>query len=297
VTAPAMSAIGIHPAAELFPAMEAAEFGELVEDVRARGLLEPIVLYGGAVLDGRHRYRACLEAGVEPRFETYEGDDPLGYVTARNLRRRHLSANQRALIAARLANLPLGTNRHTRRSAPGRIYAQPEAAAALQVSERSVQRARRVLREAPQLAAAIERGETTVKQAEAQIAGRPPGVAKTRAAVAERRVAVRELTERGHLMADIAERLGIGPEAVRRHAAAAGVVTVDAKLGKLRRIDPNRVAKGIVDGAIVPEPLLELIEGHYDDLPPASLTEWIDSLGKSITVLTRFRNRLKGVRG
>jgi DNA-binding Lrp family transcriptional regulator len=91
-----------HPVANVFPLLDSAELDELVADVKSQGLREPIVLCEDKILDGRNRYRACKEAGVEPRFINYEGDDPLAYVISVNLRRRHLAAGQREAVLKEL---------------------------------------------------------------------------------------------------------------------------------------------------------------------------------------------------
>lgn len=57
-----------HPAASLFPLLSGDEFKDLAADILDRGLLNPIVMHGGEVLDGRNRLIACIAAGVEPRF-------------------------------------------------------------------------------------------------------------------------------------------------------------------------------------------------------------------------------------
>jgi ParB-like chromosome segregation protein Spo0J len=77
------------------------ELAELAADIRARGLLQPIVLDAeGRVLDGRNRFAACELAGIEPRFETYEGDDPDGYALAVNGQRREMNKGQKAVVGA-----------------------------------------------------------------------------------------------------------------------------------------------------------------------------------------------------
>ena len=94
-----------HPLANLFPLIEGDELVDFVEDVRANGLLVPIVLYEGMILEGRNRFRAYSAAGVAPGFEQYTGDDPVGFVVSMNLRRRHLDESQRAMVAAKLATI------------------------------------------------------------------------------------------------------------------------------------------------------------------------------------------------
>lgn len=67
---------GNHPYADAFPMASEEELGELAESIAAVGLIHPIVLTPqGEMLDGRNRLAACEKAGVEPAFETREGDD------------------------------------------------------------------------------------------------------------------------------------------------------------------------------------------------------------------------------
>jgi N6-adenosine-specific RNA methylase IME4 len=93
--------LAFHPVADIFPMMTSEEHTRLVDDIRANGQQEPIWLHpDGRIVDGRNRYRACAEAGVEPRTRTWGGRGSLvEFVVSLNLHRRHLTASQRAMVA------------------------------------------------------------------------------------------------------------------------------------------------------------------------------------------------------
>ena len=90
-----------HPISEIFPLLTGQEFAELVESMRLAGFdpEQPIFLYDGKILDGRNRYRAALEARVEPVIKTWTGDDPLAFVLRMNLVRRHLDLDDRIRLS------------------------------------------------------------------------------------------------------------------------------------------------------------------------------------------------------
>src|SRR5208283_3022212 len=91
--------------------MVGSDYVELKADIAAKGLRQPVILLDGMILDGRNRYHVCVEAGVQPNFRDYQGDDPAGFIASANLYRRHLSTGQRALIASKLADSKHGGDR------------------------------------------------------------------------------------------------------------------------------------------------------------------------------------------
>jgi len=152
-----------HEYANFFPVMTDAEYSGLLQNIRDNGLLEPIVIYNGKILDGRNRYRACIELGIELRFEYCdEIIDPLQYVLSKNLHRRHLNESQRAMIAARLETTKQGRQG---KDANLHVISRPEAAKMLNVSSRNVATAKQVLEIAPpEVIAEIEAGKLAVSK-------------------------------------------------------------------------------------------------------------------------------------
>lgn len=93
--------LDLHPACAALPELSPERFAEMVESIREHGQEDPIVVHDGQVLDGRHRLRACAEAGVEPRFEEWDGrgGSPVGFIALKQIR-RDMTKSQRAMWAA-----------------------------------------------------------------------------------------------------------------------------------------------------------------------------------------------------
>ena len=98
-----------HPICLLIPSADEDELQNLTDDIRAHGLIDPIVLFEGMILDGRNRAAACERAGVAPRYAQFGGgrEDALILVISHNLKRRQLTkqAIADALVAAEDFNL------------------------------------------------------------------------------------------------------------------------------------------------------------------------------------------------
>jgi ParB-like chromosome segregation protein Spo0J len=164
--------IEFHPLSMLFPLMEGPDFDALVADIKANGQCEPITLHEEKILEGRNRYRACKQLGKDTRSEPYIGDDPLGYVISKNLRRRHLIPAERAVIAEKLATMPQG-ERTDLLSAKLRKVNQAEAAKIMNISVRYIQMVKAVGKKGvPELKGALNDGKVSLMQA-AKIAKLP----------------------------------------------------------------------------------------------------------------------------
>ena len=86
-----------HPLSAAFPRMADDEFQDLKDSIETSGVLNPISLLDGMVLDGWHRYSAATELGMNcPAVELGDDIDPRDFVLAQNKARRNLTASQRA---------------------------------------------------------------------------------------------------------------------------------------------------------------------------------------------------------
>ncbi len=119
----------VHPVAAMFPEFPPEEYANLRADIEANGVRFPVVVCGRWLVDGRTRLRACRDLDLEPPIqELDERTNVVEWIVSANVRRRHLSTSQRAVLAAQLA------------AAEG--VTLEDAAASLSVSRMSVARAR-----------------------------------------------------------------------------------------------------------------------------------------------------------
>jgi hypothetical protein len=153
------------------------EFEGLVISVKKYGLFEPILMWQGWIVDGRHRHKACLKSEVEPEYEYLPDDMPFNVVmdrvVAANLMRRHLTTGQRAMTAAALANMTVGGDRgnqygKSQRPNSANAKSNKDAGDQLNVGKTAVKTAKDIKRDAPDLAEKVKKGEMTLNAADTE---------------------------------------------------------------------------------------------------------------------------------
>jgi ParB-like chromosome segregation protein Spo0J len=201
-----------HPICLLIPSADDDEFQDLTDDIRAHGLIAPIVLFEGMILDGRNRAAACERAGVAPRYVQFEGgrEDALILVVSHNLKRRHLTkqAIADALVAAEDFNL------HYTFVEPAAAADGPEAQSVIKITEPKTASSRKLAQAAgrvvshvmiaatrkvkekgePELQEAVKKGRIGVQDA-AKAADLPPEQQKAIAGSPKPRRAAAEAAE------------------------------------------------------------------------------------------------------
>lgn len=160
----------VHLVADIFPRMTATEYAALRDDIKAHGQREPIWVFDGQIIDGRHRAQACEELGIEPAVREYDGDESglVGFVVSLNLHRRHLDDDQRRMVGAKIVTMTQGRPAETSQIAN---ISREQAAALVNADVPGIDRARKVVKHgAPELVAAVESGKVSVSAAAAAAA-------------------------------------------------------------------------------------------------------------------------------
>jgi ParB-like chromosome segregation protein Spo0J len=179
----------VHPAANLFPMMDADALKELAADIKEHGLVQPITVHQRQVLDGRNRLVACQMAGVAPKFADWTGTgSPTAWVISVNLHRRNLTQSQKAAIAFEVLSL-YEAEAKERQAIQAKINqpqakvqnveiipplekakARDKAAESVGVNPRYISDVKAIAQERPEMVEKIKAGEITIPAAKKEIA-------------------------------------------------------------------------------------------------------------------------------
>jgi ParB-like chromosome segregation protein Spo0J len=145
-----------HPVADAWPMMAGQAFQELKSDIGKHGVRNPIVAHvDGPIIDGRARYIACNQLGIEPPISVFSGTvyEIMDHCIGLNSHRRPLAVHQASQVAVRLANIP------------GVTIA--ESARRMRVSATSAERTKRIMaRAVPELLQMFQIGDLSIAAAE-----------------------------------------------------------------------------------------------------------------------------------
>lgn len=260
-------ALPVHPAAEVFPMLSEEELDDLAADIKANGLLQPLVVKDGVLIDGRNRREACQRAGVEPRVEELNGTDPVAYILATNVNRRHLTKGQRAMAVAKLYPEPERLKR-----------AGSSKNEDLKIAPAYVSQARTVLRWLPEIADLVMAGSKPLNDAyqdaqrlKEQAEAEPPRLERLRGRAPE----LAELVDEGRMRLTEAESAYAGrQEDARRQRQA----ILDILAGLDRMVDEFADGKRRAD-------LVEHLQADDRLRARQLMTTWISNLIATVEAL------------
>ena len=162
--------IPIAAVAEFFPAMSEEQYKSFKDGIALDGQQDPIKIWRGELVDGRHRLRACKELGIPVRCKDIddESDSVFAGLTA-NLARRHMSTSQIAvtygkLFQGRSAGRPQNTDK---------TKAMRKLESTFVISKGTKKRGLKVVSNSPkEIIEAVEIGQVSIADA-ADIADKP----------------------------------------------------------------------------------------------------------------------------
>ena len=92
-----------HPALKDVPLMSLEERAALADDMQRYGQkYEILVLNGNLIIDGRNRYLAYKQVGLEPKVRRIKNDDPKALYRSMTFFRRHWTKKELAVFGAKL---------------------------------------------------------------------------------------------------------------------------------------------------------------------------------------------------
>ena len=154
-----------HQLSASWPDMAEEDFVALKDSISYSGLIEPITLFEGQILDGWHRYSACIQTETAPKFEEFLGSDPAQYVRDKHTR-RPLTLTQRLTCIALMSRWkPRGGNQS---AVPADCSSSKDIAKAAGGGVRSAEHVKEAITKgAPELVQAMKAGKVGAEKAAA----------------------------------------------------------------------------------------------------------------------------------
>ena len=301
-----------HELSLAFPGMPAGQFRRFAADIKANGLNNPIVLFEGKILDGRHRYRACLEVGVKPAFREFmEGNpdesshgDPVAYVQSENAARRQLTESQIAYSITHPNILEFEKRRARERqshgeTAPGqtlsadRRTASPDPGRASEklaekagVGRRSVERAIKVRENGvPELNEAVAKGEVSLNMAEKIVKLKPASQKRVMNAPREQiGDALREAMNRSDSATRRSKRMSAGAPPVQEQDGSAFVRKF---LSGIERLAIICAEDGVKDGGAIATKFMD--EMDWESTPLKLQFERAEPVIRALAIIQQGR--------
>lgn len=144
-----------HPDCLKSPEMTEEQYAQLLQSMRDHGFDPhyPIISFDGLILDGRHRFRAAQELGIEPIIVEWRpsGNDTATKFALRSNIRRDMTVSQKAAYIVQMT---------------GNQMSISEMATIANVSPRTIAKTKAIQREAPEMIEQIASGEITLADAE-----------------------------------------------------------------------------------------------------------------------------------
>ncbi len=185
--------LDIHPLAYLIPEASKEDAERLDKSIEENGVYEPLWLYEGKVLDGRHRYRSAVKHNKKPEFKAFKGPGSAeSFVLAMGTNRRHLKSSQIAAIGVDIllerfekeANERRKTNMNFmhREKVP---YAEKGKASVLlaehlRTNEKYIKDAKNIKEKSPELFKKIIEGIITISKAKTELRKSNPNTKKSK---------------------------------------------------------------------------------------------------------------------
>lgn len=149
------------------PMLTKEQHQELKKDIEDRGQLNPVVIFNDKIVDGRNRFKAVKDLGLDLKvIIATSRDEAIKLATSYNDKRRHMSKSQYAIIAARkILATRVDKNKEALPKTQWRKIEEAEEIVEKKVSARMVKSAIKIANKNTKLADKVFNGDLDLREA------------------------------------------------------------------------------------------------------------------------------------